>query len=197
MEPTLEELYGKMALSNILSSVWLGDWKRYEDIFSTMREDVQMNFPFHQHYDREQVKQWYENHFFIPGDYFVSPYFSSYSIGESGDEDARKKDLLCLIGMYEKTGFYYPLEKELYPDHMGCLVAFWGSVIQEQIKASQTGDEEYVKKLAELEGEILNQYILPVLNPLRNHADPKISHSFFKEFLDFFALTLDHHIIAV
>lgn len=189
MNALIEERYGKLALANILSAVWFGDWDRYEKIFNEMPDEIKAEFPFHQFYHREQVKLWYDNHFYIPGDYFVSPYFSSYT-SEEKDEDTRRQDLLCLIGIYEKTGFYYPLEKERYPDHLGCLTSFISSALQEEIKALQDGDSDYYGKLVGLEDDIRNNYIVPVLQPLMEQSNKKIDHLFFKTFIKFYAQTM-------
>lgn len=183
---TKEERYGQLFLNNILSCVWLGEWDRYEEFFLNMDKELTKNFPFHSYYNREDVMLWHENHFFIPGDYFVSPYFSSYIKKGHDEHEERKKDLLCLIGLYEKVGFLYPLEKEIYPDHFGCLTAFLGSVIQESIKADVEKDEEYKSKLNELKQNVIGRYIFPVLQVLRENAEPKIRHPFFKEFLNFY-----------
>ncbi|PLR83657.1 hypothetical protein CVD25_13625 [Bacillus canaveralius] len=182
----LEELHGKLALANILTSVWLGDWDRYEEIFNDMPNEIRIHFPFHKYYDREEVMLWHENHFSIPGDYFVSPYFSSYGKREGEEEDDRKQDLLCLIGLFEKTGFYYPLEKERYPDHLGCLTAFLSSVLLEQIKSAERNDHQYLGRLINFEMQIAKDYIAPVLPALLDKANEKISNLFLKEFLNFY-----------
>ncbi len=186
MEMSKEERYGQLVLTNILSCVWLGEWDRYEETFRNMDKELIKNFPFHTYYRREEVSLWYENHFLIPGDYFVSPYFSSYIKKGHDEHEERKKDLLCLIGLYEKIGFLYPLEKEIYPDHFGCITAFLSSVIQESIKADAEKDEEYKSKLTELNHYIIGRYIFPILQVLKKNAEPKIKHPFFKEFLNFY-----------
>lgn len=186
MKEMTEERYGKLALANILASIWLGDWERYESIFTEMPEYLHGQFPFHRHYNREQAELWHENHFFIPGEYFISPYLSSYTQSGNDGYEKRRSDLLCLIGLYDKTGFYYPLEKEIYPDHIGCMTLFLGTVIKECINAETAKDEEYLAELAELERHMLDQYIIPILHPLKNNAESKIEHPFFKEFLAFY-----------
>lgn len=185
MSELIEERYGKLALTNILASIWTGDWDRYESIFAEMSEDVKKQFPFQPYYNREQIELWYENHFFIPGDYFVSPYFSSYT-QDGKDEESRRQDLLCLIGIYEKVGFYYPLEQDRYPDHLGCLTYFISSTLQEQIKALQNEDESYYNEIVQLENKIRNEYIVPILDELIEQSNKKIRHQFFKEFLNFY-----------
>lgn len=182
----MEERYGKLAITNILTSIWFGDWKRYEEIMNEVPESMQDELSFHSFYKRDEVQLWHDNHFFIPGDHFVSPYFSSYS-KDSDDEELRKKDLLCLIGLYEKTKYYFPLENNIFPDHFGCLTAFVGSILQEQIKAETDGDCEYLAQLEDLEAEVISQYIQPVIKPMLAVAEAKIKHPFFKEFLAFYS----------
>lgn len=181
---TQEEQYGQLALTNILASVWLGDWDRYEEIFKQMNEDMKANFPFHKLYDRGNVQLWHENHFYIPGDYFVPPYFSSYK-GKNVSEEEKKKDLLCLIGTYEKMGFYFPLHQGLYPDHLGCLTSFIGAIQQEKIKAMDLKDEELFRQLDKLEIETVRDYILPVLEAMIGNTLKQMKHPFFSEFIPF------------
>lgn len=186
----VEELKGSLAFANIMSVVWLGDWERYEKIFAEMPTELREQFPFHRYYSREEVAIWHENHFFIPGEFFISPYFSSYSSNNGQDVEERRKSLLCLIGIYEKMGFYYPLETNLYPDHLGCIMVFLTSLLQEQIKARQASDEELYQKLADLKKEILHEYIQPILSPLQKNALNNIKHPFINEFLQYFCSTL-------
>ncbi|CAH2715025.1 hypothetical protein BACCIP111895_02202 [Neobacillus rhizosphaerae] len=188
---TVEELHGSMVLANIMSVIWLGDWDRYETIFAEIPAEVSNQFPFHQHYQREKVEVWHENHFCIPGEFFISPYFSSYSGNGGKNAEESRKSLLCLIGLYEKLGFYYPLENNLYPDHLGCLMVFVRSLIQEQIKAKQDSDVELYNKLVDLEVEILSNYIQPMLKPLQKNASNHVQHPFIKEFLECFCQSLD------
>lgn len=187
MNSMVLELQGKRILANIFTAIWLGNWNQYEKIFKEMPDEMSAEFPFHRFYNRERVELWHENHFSIPGDYFVSPYFSSYSKKEQEEDDTRTKDLLCLIGLYEKTGFYYPLEKDLYPDHIGCLTAFLSSILFEQIKAIQEQDDLYSKTLIDIENEIVNQYIKPVLPRLLKEAKKKVDTPFLKEFLLYYS----------
>lgn len=186
----VEELKGSLALANIMSVVWLGDWDRYEKIFAEMPTELREQFPFHQYYNREDVAIWHENHFFIPGEFFISPYFSSYSSNNGQDIEERRKNLLCLIGIYEKMGFYYPLEENLYPDHLGCIMVFLTSLLQEQIKARQASDEQLYQKLADLKNEIFHEYIQPILSSLQKIALNNVKHPFLHEFLQYFCSTL-------
>ncbi|WP_017756810.1 molecular chaperone TorD family protein [Calidifontibacillus oryziterrae] len=194
MNKTKEEQYGKLALTNILTTVWLGDWDRYEEIFQSMDKNLEKHFPFHINYNRENVKLWHENYFSIPGDYFVSPYFSSY-MDQSTDPEERKKNLLCLIGAYENMGFYFPLDVELYPDHIGCLTAFIGAVQQEKIKAYQNKDYELMNQLSSLEEKIGLNYIIPAAESMQRQAKGKIHHPFFKQFLVFYSTIMKEEYI--
>ncbi len=186
----IEELKGSLVFANIMSVVWLGDWDRYEKIFVEMPTELREQFPFHQYYSREDVAIWHENHFFIPGEFFISPYFSSYSSNNGEDVEERRKSLLCLIGIYEKMGFYYPLEENLYPDHFGCIMVFLTSLLQEQIKARQASDEQLYQKLADLKNEVFHEYIQPILSSLQKTALNNVKHPFLHEFLQYFCSTL-------
>ncbi len=182
----MEERYGKLAIANIMTSIWLGDWDTYEAFMNEIPEGMRKELSFHSLYTRDEVQLWYDNHFFIPGDHFVSPYFSSYTKKSEGEE-ARRHELLCLIGLYEKTAFFFPLEQDRLPDHFGSMTAFMSSILQGEIKAEQEGDQDSLKQLEEIEAEMLNRYIKPVLKPLLDNAATKITLPFFKEFLSFYA----------
>lgn len=182
----MEERYGKLAIANIMTSIWLGEWDRYEEFMNEIPDGMRGELPFHSSYQREEVELWYDNHFFIPGDHFVSPYFSSYSKNNE-DEEARRHDLLCLIGLFEKTAFYFPLEQDRLPDHFGSMTAFLSSILQGEIKAELEGDCQKLQQLEDIEAEMLNKYIRPVLDPMLANAEAKIKHPFLKEFLRFFA----------
>ncbi|MGD8188674.1 molecular chaperone TorD family protein [Brevibacillus ginsengisoli] len=182
----LEEVQGSLALTNILSAIWLGDWERYETIFKEMPEALQSEFPFHPFYNRKEVEIWYDNHFCIPGAFFIPPYISSYSSQNGAAVEESKKNLLCLIGHYEKMGFYYPLETNRYPDHVGCLLAFISSLLQEEIKAAQSLDKELSKELGALKRELLGGILYPILAPMQKYAENRVKHPFIKEFLNYF-----------
>lgn len=186
----VEELQGSLALANILSAIWLGDWERYETIFKEMPEIVKNEFPFHPFYHREEVEIWYDNHFSIPGSFFIPPYISSYSSQNGAAVEDSKKNLLCLIGHYEKMGFYYPLENNLYPDHVGCLMAFISSLLQEEIKAAQSLDKELSTELGTLKKELLWENLYPILQPMQKYAENRVRHPFIKEFLNYFCHTV-------
>ncbi|WP_019153175.1 molecular chaperone TorD family protein [Robertmurraya massiliosenegalensis] len=184
MIASIEEQSGLLVLTNILATVWLGDWDRYEKIFEQMPSKMKGDFPFHAHYERESVTLWHENHFQIPGDYFISPYYSSYTNKKDGGEEG-KSNLLCLIAMYEKLGFYYPLERNLYPDHIGCLTTFLGSILKEKIVASKEKDEELYDLLSNLEEEVVSKYINPLIKQMSQIRFDNIQHLFFENFLQF------------
>ncbi|MCM3124707.1 MULTISPECIES: molecular chaperone TorD family protein [unclassified Mesobacillus] len=182
----MEERYGKLAIANIMTSIWLGDWGTYEAFMNEIPEGMRRELTFHSLYNRDEVHLWYDNHFFIPGEHFVSPYFSSYT-KKNEDEEARRHELLCLIGLYEKTAFYFPLEQDRLPDHFGSMTAFMSSILQGEIKAEQEGNQDYLKQLEKIEAEMLARFIKPVLKPMLDNAETKITLPFFKEFLSFYA----------
>ncbi|XJZ28914.1 molecular chaperone TorD family protein [Bacillota bacterium Lsc_1132] len=187
MNDLLEVKNGLLTLTNILSTVWLGDWDQYEKVLSELPDELKKQLPFHSYYKREEVDLWYQNHFDIPGDHFVSPYFSTYSAQEKGNSEETNKELLCLIGTYEKVGFYYPLEKKLYPDHIASLSVFLGSIIREEIQAEKNEDQESLKPLQQMRIEVVEQYLTPLLNGLKNAAETKVHHAFLKEFIAFYS----------
>jgi TorA maturation chaperone TorD len=186
VETMMEERYGKLAIANIMTSIWLGDWDTYEVFMNDVPEGMREELTFHSFYNRDEVQLWYDNHFFIPGGHFVSPYFSSYT-NNNEDEEARRHDLLCLIGLYEKTSFYFPLEQDRLPDHFGSMTAFISSILQGEIEAEKEGDSEHLQQLEGIEAELMTRFIKPVLKPLLENAESKINHPFFKEFLSFYA----------
>lgn len=191
MTNSVEETYGKLALWNILSHIWMGDWDNYETIFEEIPSQMKDAFPFHKHYKKEDVSLWYDNYFVIPGDYFVSPYHSSYTSGGGDAIEQTKKDLLCLIGLYERVGYFYPLEKEIYPDHFGSLTGFLVSAVREEIQALQNKDEELAEEMRKLQNEVLDKYIRPVLRKFRKEADSKITQPFFREFVDYYQQVME------
>ncbi|CAM3982690.1 molecular chaperone TorD family protein [Mesobacillus zeae] len=181
----VEERYGKLAAANILTSIWIGDWERYHKIFEEVSDEAKEGLYFHRYYKGEDVQLWHDNHFSIPGEHFIPPYISSYSSG-ADHEDSRRNDLLCLVGLYEKMQFYYPLEINMYPDHFGCLTAFLGALLQEEIKAEEAGEKEYLEKLENMEEEFVQKYLKPVLPSLLKLTDLRVKHLFFREFLKFY-----------
>ncbi|UII56816.1 molecular chaperone TorD family protein [Cytobacillus spongiae] len=181
-----QEQQGKMAIANILSSIWLGEWNQYEILMNQIPKELQDQLPFHTYYDREQVELWYENHFFIPGKFFISPYLSSYKVNEGEGTESRKKDLLCLIQLYESMGFYYPLENDRYPDHLGCITLFLSALVNEQLE-----NEENYNVLVDIEREIVKKHIQPVLQMVVTEGSNKLHHPFLREFLFFYKETIE------
>lgn len=193
----LEETYGKLALFNIMAHIWTGDWDNYEAIFEEIPASIVNEFPFHEHYKKDEVALWYDNYFVIPGDYFVSPYLSSYSTSDAEEYEKTKQDLLCLIGLYEKLGFYYPLDQELFPDHFGSLTGFLVSLIRVEIDAIQHQDEILYHQIKKLQRDVLTKYLHPQMAKLKKEASEKISHPFFTTFIDFFADSVGKEWVAI
>jgi TorA maturation chaperone TorD len=183
---TLAESYGMLALINIFSSVWLGDWDQYEKSIAGIPKELLKELPFHGHYQRDEVDLWYQNHFFIPGDYFVSPYFSTYASQENRDHEKTNAELLCLIGIYEKMGFYFPLEKKIYPDHIGCLNVFMEGIVREEITSQIKQDQALLNQLNSLREEITDQYLLPLIKGIKKDADKNIQLPFLREIVNFY-----------
>ena len=196
MNELLDVKQGTATLVNILSTIWLGDWDQYESIIAKMPDDLKAQLPFSSHYNREEVDLWHQNHFTIPADHFVSPYFSTYSSEMSGNKEETNKALLCLIGIFEKVGFYYPLEQKLYPDHIASLNVFLGAILQKEISAEKSDNEEELKRLQEMRSAILNQYIRPLLIGIKNVAKSKIQNLFLTEFINFSADFLEKEALS-
>lgn len=184
MQYTLEETYGKLLLTQLFTHVWFGHWDRYEESIEQLPGELIEAFPFHAYYQREETKLWHDNYFSIPGDYFIPPYLSSYN--NSTDQEKVKQDLLCLIGAYDKVGFYYPLEQDEFPDHIGSLTAFITAAANEEIKAMEKDDFELAKQMNQLQVDIYYSYLEPTINKLWDNNKDKINDSFFKTFIPFY-----------
>ncbi len=195
MTAAIEETYGRLMLANLFTQVWIGDWEGYEKTFSSIPEEIKVEFPFHSHYNREEVPMWHENQFSIPGDYFISPYMSSYYGKDEEEVDKAKQDLLCLIGMFEEMGFYYPLDKGEYPDHIGSLTAFLTAAIQEEAEALKAEDIEKAEKLRNLQKETYEKYMKPGLAKLEQVVEKRASHPFIKKFVPFYCTALETSVL--
>ncbi len=181
-----EETYGKLILAQIFTHIWYGDWDNYEQTMNQLPERLVNEFPFHACYDRKETKIWHDNYFSIPGIYFVPPYMSSYREKSETAELDTKQDLLCLIGAYEKLGFYYPLEREAFPDHIGSLTAFITATLKEEAVALEKGDHELVIELADARKEMYDKYLAPCLGVICKQHQHKFSDSFFNMFIPFY-----------
>lgn len=185
-QATQEETYGKLILSDLLTNIWYGNWDKYEEILSQVPDALVRELPFHEHYDREETSLWYDNHFRIPGAYFIPPYLSSYNDQSQEAQEQARQDVLCLIGEYEKFGFYYPLEQEEFPDHFGSVTAFITAAINAEVKASQTGDEELVEQLKKLQRNIYTTHLKKNIHAMVEHAVTKTTDDFFRIFIPFY-----------
>lgn len=186
MPYTIEETYGKLVLTQLFTHVWFGDWDRYEEAIKQLPAELTNAFPFHKHYDREETALWHENYFSIPGPHFVPPYLSSYTEKTEGEQEKAKQDLLYLIGAFDKVGFYYPLEKEEFPDHIGSLTAFIAAAAKEEIEATKAKDAELATQMNDLQKEIYDSYLRIAINQLWGRYSDHIKDPFFKEFIPFF-----------
>src|SRR5690625_2628436 len=186
MQYTIEETYGKLVLTQLFTHVWFGDWDHYEEAIDQLPDDLIEAFPFHRFYDREKVELWHDNYFSIPGSYFIPPYLSSYTDKTEAAQDKVKQDLLCLIGAFEKVGFYYPIEKEEFPDHIGSLTALISAAAKEEIKARKFEEEKLAEEMNNHQKEINESYLSKALYHLQKNHASRIDDPFFKEFLPFY-----------
>lgn len=191
MTETLEEAYGQLLLSQLFTHIWFGNWDEYEATTDRLPADLKDEFPFHKHYKRETTELWYDNYFNIPGVYFIPPYTSSYDGKSEEDVDRSKHDLLCLIGTFDKLGFYYPLEQDEFPDHIGSLTAFITAAISEEINAREKGDQELVGQIIEVKEEIYYNYIRPNIEKLWENNEQKVTDPFFKQFIPYYINSME------
>ena len=186
MELRLSETYGKLLLGQLFTHVWFGEWDQYEDTIDQIPNELVASLPFHKYYDRDETSLWHYNYFSVPGVYFVPPYISSYQNKTEEDQNKTKQDLLCLIGAFDKVGFYYPLEKNEFPDHIGSLTAFIVAATKEEITALKNEDFELLKQLEETQTELYDLYLDSGINKLWNRHKRKFADPFFKTFLPFY-----------
>ncbi|MYL58995.1 hypothetical protein GLW20_15920 [Virgibacillus halodenitrificans] len=186
MPQTLEETYGNLVLCQLFTNIWFGEWNEYEKRMEEFPKEVSAAFPFHAHYDREETALWRENYFTIPGEYFIPPYLSSYYGKSEEQQEKARQDILCLIGEFDKLGFYYPLKKKEFPDHFGSLTAFFTAALNEQVKAIQQQDKETRSKLNELLIEVYRSYMKASLEKMLQHSTNKLSDPFFQAFIPYY-----------
>ncbi|WP_217585776.1 molecular chaperone TorD family protein [Lentibacillus saliphilus] len=183
---TLEETYGKLLLSELFTSVWFGHWDDYEAVIGRLPEELVAELPFHEHYNREDTALWRDNYFQVPGDYFIPPYLSSYFGKGEEEQEQAKQDVLCLIGEFDKLGFYYPLEQGEFPDHFGSVTAFLTAAVKEEIKALEANDETLAEKLLTMQHNVYDTYMKQGIEKMLAHGETKWADPFFKEFLPFY-----------
>lgn len=186
-QATLNETFGKLLLSDLFTSIWFGNWDEYESIISRLPVELVRNLPFHKHYDREETALWRDNHFLIPGPYFIPPYLSSYFGKTEEEQDEARQDVLCLIGEFDKLGFYYPLEQNEFPDHFGSVTAFITAALKEEVEASQSGDAELVEQLRTVQHEVYNTYLAKGIHKMLETCMSRLTDPFFKTFIPFYA----------
>jgi|SRR5690625_546373 len=183
---SLTERYGQLLLCQLFTQVWYGSWDEFEETINQLPTEIQSQFPFYKAYDREETELWHENYFKIPGDYFIPPYLSSYQRKTINSENVMKQDLLNLITAFDKLGFYYPLEKDQFPDHIGSLTAFITATIAEEIKALHEREEDRVQHLQAIKEEVYEKYLKPGIDQMWEMNKHKISDPFFKRFIPYF-----------
>lgn len=191
MTMTQVETHGKLLLSQLFTNIWLGEWDNYEQTISQLPDEITLNLPFHSHYDQREVKLAYENYFVIPGEYFVPPYVSAYYGKSESEQQTARQDLLCLIGAYEKVGYYYPAEIDELPDHIGSIIGFITALLREEIKATNENDTHLVTDIKKIQREVYEDYLRPGLNKMEKPLQITIDDSFFKNFMPFFYESLE------
>ncbi|NBJ68711.1 MULTISPECIES: molecular chaperone TorD family protein [Clostridia] len=191
MFETQVETYGKLVLTQLFTHIWYGDWDKYEQIVNQLPKNLVDQFSFHTFYAREETKIWHENYFSIPGKYFIPPYMSSYRGKSENEEVDTKQDLLCLIGVYEKMGFYYPIEREAFPDHIGSLTAFITATLKEEMAALEEGDGNLANQLTNVRKELYDHYLVPCLNAIWRQHQNKFSDPFFRAFIPYYIETME------
>ncbi|CEG29249.1 molecular chaperone TorD family protein [Bacillus sp. B-jedd] len=177
-----EEQQGLIAMADLFTAIWMGEWNTYEDFFQSIPVEFHGELPFHGHYNREEADLWLQNHFSIPGEHFISPYYSSYR-APGQDEEVKRNSLLRLIGMYERTGYYFPLEKEIYPDHIAALTGFAASILKEEAKAAEQEDKEYLDQLGKLKRDVVEIYLAPLVSSIKVAAQGKVNNPFVDQFV--------------
>src|SRR5690625_1005996 len=191
MTMTQTETYGKLLLSQLFTNIWLGEWDKYEQTISQLPTKISSNLPFHMHYDPREVKLAYENYFVIPGEFFIPPYVSAYYDKSEEEQQIARQDLLCLVGAYEKVGYYYPIEIDELPDHVGSITGFITALLQEKIKAYDQGDQQLIKDIKHLQREVYDDYLKVALEKIEQYYTRKIDDQFFEHFLPFYKETLE------
>lgn len=185
------EIYGKLVLSQLFTHIWYGDWEKYEETIGHLPAEMTDNLPFHQFYEPKDVKLAHENFFVIPGDYFIPPYVSSYYGKTEEEQQIARQDLLCLIGAYEKVGYYYPIENDELPDHIGSITGFLTALLQEEIKAYERGDQQLVKEVKQLQREVYHDYLKFALEKMEQSYKQKVDDQFFEHFLLYYKEILE------
>lgn len=191
MTMTKTEAYGKLLLSQLFTNIWLGEWDKYEQTISQLPNEITDHLPFHSHYVPREVKLAHENYFIIPGEFFIPPYVSAYYGKSEEEQQVARQDLLCLVGAYEKVGYYYPVEIDELPDHIGSIIGFITALLQEEIKAADQNDPKVNASIKKLQQEVYEDYLRPALNKMKNPLEKTIDDSFFKYFLPYFNETME------
>lgn len=185
------ETYGKLLLIQVYTHIWYGDWDQYEQMIEQIPQKISHSLPFHPFYDRKEVSLAYDNYFVVPGDYFIPPYISTYRGQTEEAQQEARQNLLCLVGAFEKVGFYYPLEKDKFPDHIGSITAFIAALLHEEIKAYEQGNAELVESLQNLQKEVYEDYLHLALKRLWKHHEQTLDDPFFKHFLPYYMETVE------
>lgn len=185
------ETYNKLILTQLFTNIWYGDWKIYENTLSSLPKERTNNLPFHPFYDPKAVKLAYEKHFVRPGEYFISPYVSSYYEKNEEKQLKARQDLLYLIGAYEKIDYYYPIEKDELPDHFGSVTGFITALLQQEIKAHEQNDRKLIAEIKQLQRDTYDDYLKAAIIKMEQYFNQMVDNQFFEHFLPYYIEILE------
>src|SRR5690625_3180279 len=191
MATTKVETYGKLLLTQLFTNIWYGHWDKYEETIEHLPIEMAHDLPFHPFYEPRKVKLAHENYFVIPGDYFIPPYVSFYYGKSEEAQQIARQDLLCLAEAYEKVGYYYQIENDELPDHIGSITCYITALLQEKIKAYDQGDDQLIEEVKQLQREVYNDYLKNPLEKIEQIYKQKVDDQFFKYFFPFYKEILE------
>lgn len=178
---TIHELKGKQFVYGIFSALLLGQVERYRQVMENLPVDIRRQFPFHQDFEEEKVAAAYDNLFVVPGDYYIPPYYSSYAGQYKDNELEIREHLLCLIGLFERFGFYYPIEQEQLPDHIAMFFSFMQASLALEEKAWTDNDEKLAGQAQQLQKRFLDEFLHPWVPVLLSQVQKQEISPFFQK----------------
>lgn len=182
---TIDELKGKQFVYGLFSAILLGQFQRYRQMMEELPEEMRAQFPFHQHYDEEEVSLAYDNLFVIPGEFYIPPYYSSYAGSYNDNELEIRENHLCLIGLFERFGFYDPIEQEQLPNHIAMFFSFMQASLALEVKAWTDNDEELAGQAQQLQKRFLDEFLHPWVPMLLSQVQKQEISLFFQKWGNF------------
>lgn len=177
----IHELKGKQFVYGLFSAILLGQVERYDQVMRELPVDIRKQFPFYQDFEKEKVTAAYDNLFVVPGDYYIPPYYSSYAGLYYDNELDLNENHLCLIGLFERFGFYDPIEQEQLPDHIAMFFSFMQASLALEVKAWTDDDEELAKQAQQLQKRFLNEFLHPWASVLLSQVQKQEISPFFRK----------------